>query len=82
MASMSAQPIPGKTYHVPPETLATWNQRIGFAVPGTLPPHEYTTRQVLATANNGSKDIEDYSMRHIKPMREKLKASLEKADGM
>lgn len=82
IGSMSTPSAPETTYNLSPERLATMNERVNFVPAGQPSPHEHTTRQVLATANNGSMDIEAYSVRHIKPIREKLKTSLDKAGGL
>lgn len=80
---MSAPPDPRNTYHVRPEKLAEWNNERVMPTPiGLWPPHEQTARQVLEVANNGSKDMEEYSSVHIKPIRERMNASLEQDNGV
>lgn len=80
--SMSTPAVPETKYHVPAEKLATMNEMMVEFVPAGQPsPHECTTRRVLATASNGSLAIEAYSVKHIKPIREKMDTSLKRAGG-
>lgn len=55
--------------------------KIQPVAPGQMPPHEQTAREVLFVANNGSQEIRDYST-HIDTIRDKMKKSLERADGV
>lgn len=75
IASMSAAPLPEHQYNAQPAQLAEWHKRIE-PVYGYLRPSEKATHDVLMTANNGACDIEDYSVRHIKPIRERLNHEL------
>ncbi|KAJ4423419.1 hypothetical protein N0V82_001892 [Gnomoniopsis sp. IMI 355080] len=79
---LTAPANPGQSHHVRPETLAEWDQaKIQHVAPGQMPPHEHTAREVLFVANNGSQEIRDYSA-HIGLIRDKMKKSLERADGV
>lgn len=80
IASTSTKPVNGESYHVRPERLALWNTRLSMPLPGTLPPQEEAARGVLVVANNGSRDIEDYSVQHIQRIRDRLNSSLGGAD--
>ncbi|CAN8103739.1 unnamed protein product [Discula destructiva] len=79
IGSISAATVPGQSYHVRPERLKEWHERIGAQAPAYPSPHEQTTHDALFVAHNGSRDIEDYSVMHIKPIREKMNTSLERA---
>lgn len=82
IASLTTPANPGQSYHVRPETLAEWHQfKIQNVAPGQMPPHEHTAREVLFVANNGSQEIGDYSV-HIDVIRDKMKKSLGRADGV
>lgn len=82
IASLTAPANPGQNYHVRPETLAEWHQlKIQIVMPGQMPPYEHTVREVLFVANNGSQEIGNYSV-HIDGIREKMKKSLERAEGV
>lgn len=82
IARLTAPNNPGHSYHVRPETLAEWGQaKIQNVAPGQLPHHEHTAREVLFVANNGSQEIRDYSV-HIDLIRDKMRKSLERADGV
>lgn len=78
LANMSARASPSHLGHIPPETLAQFGAPIEPAIPEHLTPHERTVREVLFVASHGSFQMERYSEDHIKPIRERLNASLER----
>lgn len=78
LANMTAKASPSQPGHIPPETLVQFGAPIAPGVPDHLTPHERTVREVLVVATNGSFQIERYSEGHIKPIRERLNASLER----
>lgn len=82
LASLTTPANPGQSYHVSSETLAEWHQmKMQPVAPGQMTPHEQTVREVLFVANNGSREMRDYST-HIDTIRDKMKKSLERADGV
>lgn len=78
VANVTATAKPNQVYHLPPQTLEEYS-RSRVNVPDNLPPHEKTTRDLLMVAHNGSVDLEAYSSKHVKNIRDRLNADLEKA---
>lgn len=70
-------PPPSRPCHMSKETLEQHSQPLGPVRAPDLTAHEYTVRQMLVTARDGSYQMERYSTIHIKPIRERLNARLE-----
>lgn len=82
LANITAPANPSVSYHLPPEKIAEFQrydqQNAGQLPPDSLPPHERLAREVLAIAQRGSRDMEEYSTCHIKPIRDQLDNSIER----
>ncbi|KAK2607508.1 hypothetical protein N8I77_006174 [Diaporthe amygdali] len=82
LANMAVQANPTASYHLPPEKLAEFQNydraNAGQPPPDSMCPHERTAREVLAIAQRGVRDMESYSMNHIKGIRDQLNKSIEK----
>lgn len=82
VANMSVPANPSMTYHLSPEKIAEFKaydqSRADLSLPDHLGPHERTSQEVLVIANRGVRDMEAYSNIHIKGIRDRLNASLEK----
>lgn len=78
LASMAAPASPNRTYLLSSAELESTKMMPVDTGLDQLPPHERAAREVLVVVHQGSVDIEGYSKRHIKPIRERLNASLGK----
>lgn len=82
VANMLAPANPSLTYHLPPEKIAEFKaydqSRTDMSLPDTLTPQERISQEVLIIANRGVRDMEAYSNIHVKSIRDRLNASLEK----
>lgn len=82
VANMAVPAKPNMSYHLPPEKIAEFKaydqSRPDVPLPDDLGPHERTSREVLTIANRGVRDMEGYSNYHIKGIRDRLNASLER----
>lgn len=82
LANIAAPANPGVSYHLPAEKIAEFQrydqQNAGQLPPDGLSPHERLAREVLAIAHRGVRDMEEYSMCHIKAIRDQLDNSIER----
>ncbi|KAG8160103.1 hypothetical protein KVR01_009639 [Diaporthe batatas] len=82
LANIAAPANPGVSYHLPPEKIAEFQrydqQNAGQLPPDGLSPHERLAREVLAIAQRGVRDMEEYSTCHIKSIRDQLDNSIER----
>lgn len=82
LANIAAPANPSVSYHLPPEKIAEFQrydqQNAGQLPPDGLSPHERLAREVLAIARRGVRDMEEYSMCHIKGIRDQLDNSIER----
>lgn len=81
LANIAAAPAnPNVSYHLPPEKIAEFQrydqQNAGQLPPNGLSPHERLAREVLAIAHRGVRDMEEYSVCHIKGIRDQLDNSI------
>lgn len=80
LANIAAPAKPNVSYHLPPEKIAEFQrydqQNAGQLPTDGLPPHERVAREVLAIANRGVRDMEEYSTCHIKGIRDQLHNSI------
>lgn len=82
LANIAAPSNPSVSYHLPPEKIAEFQrydqQNAGQLLPDNLTPHERLAREVLAIAQRGVRDMEEYSTCHIKSIRDQLDNSIER----
>lgn len=78
LANMAAPADPKQTYHLPSTMLEGFKMYPVNTGLEHLSPREWVTRDMLTVVHNGSNDIEGYSKRHIKEIRDRLNACLDK----
>ncbi|ROW06409.1 hypothetical protein VMCG_04405 [Cytospora schulzeri] len=82
VANMSVPANPSITYHLPPEKIAEFKaydqSRADMSLPDNSAPYERISQEVLIIGNRGVTDMEAYSNIHVKGIRDRLNASLEK----
>lgn len=84
VANMSAPANPSMVYHLPPAKIAEFKaydqSSADKSLPRTLSPQERISQEVLMIANRGVRDMKAYSNIHIKSIRDRINASLEKEE--
>jgi hypothetical protein len=84
LANIAAPANPGVPHHLPAEKILEFqrydHQTAGQLPPDDLSPHERLAREVLAIAQRGVRDMEEYSLCHIKAIRDQLENSIEREE--
>lgn len=78
LANMATPANPKQAYHLSLATLEEFKTLPVNTGLDQLSPHERAARDMLMAVHDGSRDIEGYSKRHIKEIRDRLTASLGK----
>lgn len=78
LANLEEPATPNQTYQLSSSEIERFNAYPVNTGLEQLSPHEKAIRDLLIVVQRGSRDIEGYSKRHIKEIRDRLNNSLEK----